>query len=73
MTYVMANKRNLFSNSDFVHTVSYSLFFSTISLFITMKMIPIFMELNHKKKIFGVDINKCADIKDLSDPNRKEV
>jgi hypothetical protein len=36
-------------------------------------MIPNFMELNHSKKIFGVDINKCDDIKDLKDPNRKEV
>lgn len=73
MTYVFANKNTLFSNNDFVYTFSYSLFFSVISFFITIKMIPIFMEMNYKKKIFGVDINKCADIKDLSDPNRKEV
>jgi UDP-N-acetylglucosamine--dolichyl-phosphate N-acetylglucosaminephosphotransferase len=36
-------------------------------------MIPVFMEINHAKKIFGVDINKCEDIKNLADPERKEV
>jgi len=38
-----------------------------------MKMIPVFMQLNYAKKIFGVDINKCEDIKNISDPDRKEV
>ena len=60
-------------NRDFVHTFSYSLFFSLLALIVTIKMIPVFMEMNHKKKIFGIDINKVQDIKDLSDPGRKEV
>ncbi len=73
ITFIFANKKTLFSNEDFFHTITFSLIFSIAALFITLKMIPIFMELNHNKKIFGVDINKCQDIKDLSDPNRKEV
>lgn len=36
-------------------------------------MIPNFMKMNHKKGLFGVDINKVEDIKNLKDPNRKEV
>ncbi len=36
-------------------------------------MIPVFMAINHSKKIFGVDINKVEDPKDLKDPNRREV
>ncbi len=40
---------------------------------LTYKMIPNFMVINRSKNIFGVDINKVEDIKDLSDPNRKEI
>ena len=36
-------------------------------------MIPNFMVMNHKKGLFGIDINKVEDIKNLKDPNRKEV
>jgi UDP-N-acetylglucosamine--dolichyl-phosphate N-acetylglucosaminephosphotransferase len=50
-----------------------SLIISICAFRLTTKMIPIFMQINHSKKIFGVDINKVEDIKDLSDPNRKEV
>lgn len=31
------------------------------------------MEMNHKKKIFGIDINKVENIHILTDPGRKEV
>ncbi len=50
-----------------------SLGISIISFVLTYKMIPIFMELNYAKKLFGVDINKCEDIKNLADPDRREV
>lgn len=50
-----------------------SLIFSVIGFFITYKMIPNFMVMNHKKGLFGIDINKVEDIKNLKDPNRKEV
>jgi len=73
VTFVFANKQSLFSNEDFNHTIPFSLIISITAFFITLKMIPNFMELNYNKKIFGVDINKCHDIKDLTDPNRKEV
>lgn len=70
---MLAKREILKANSDFVHTFSYSLFFSLLSLFVTIKMIPVFMKMNHQKKIFGIDINKVQDIKDLNDPGRKEV
>lgn len=73
MTYVLAQRKVLMENSDFMHTFSYSLFFSFLAFFVTLKMIPVFMEMNHKKKIFGIDINKVQDIKDLNDPGRREV
>jgi UDP-N-acetylglucosamine--dolichyl-phosphate N-acetylglucosaminephosphotransferase len=57
----------------FSTSVGLTLIASVIAFIITYKMIPNFMELNYKKKIFGVDINKCEDIKILSDPNRKET
>jgi UDP-N-acetylglucosamine--dolichyl-phosphate N-acetylglucosaminephosphotransferase len=50
-----------------------SLLLSFIAFCITYKMIPVFMQMNHSKKIFGVDINKCEDIKNLNDPDRREV
>ena len=40
---------------------------------ITYKMIPIFMQMNYAKKIFGVDINKVEDITNKRDPDRMEV
>mgnify|MGYP001807886053 CR=1 FL=1 len=73
MTYIAAKRKVLMENTDFMHTISYSIFFSFLAFIVTIKMIPIFMEMNHKKKIFGVDINKVQDIKDLNDPGRKEV
>jgi hypothetical protein len=54
-------------------TIGLSLLMSLVAYFITYKMIPIFMVLNKEKEIFGVDINKCEDIKNKDDPNRKEV
>ena len=36
-------------------------------------MIPVFMQMNYAKKIFGVDINKVEDITNKLDPDRKEV
>jgi UDP-N-acetylglucosamine--dolichyl-phosphate N-acetylglucosaminephosphotransferase len=50
-----------------------SLGISILSFVLTYNIIPIFMELNHSKKLFGVDINKCEDIKNLADPDRREV
>ena len=47
-----------------------------LSLFgslLVYRLIPPFMEMLHLKKHFGIDINKVEDIKNLSDPNRKEV
>lgn len=73
LTYIFAKKNILLENSDFMHSFSYSLFFSFLAFLVTIKMIPIFMEMNHKKKIFGIDINKVQDIKDLNDPGRREV
>jgi len=73
MTYVFGKRKVLMENSDFMHTISYSLFFSLVAFVVTITMIPVFMEMNHKKKIFGIDINKVQDIKDLNDPGRKEV
>jgi len=72
-TYIAAKRKILTENYDFMHTFSYSLFFSLVAFLVTIRMIPIFMEMNHKKKIFGIDINKVQDIKDLNDPGRKEV
>ena len=72
-TYIYAHRKNLTQNNDFMHTINYSIFFSFLAFIATMKMIPIFMKMNHKKKIFGIDINKVQDIKDLNDPGRKEV
>ena len=40
---------------------------------ITFRMIPVFMQMNYAKKIFGVDINKVEDITNKLDPDRKEV
>lgn len=46
---------------------------SIFGAFLVYKMIPPFMEMLLNKKHFGIDINKVEDIKNLSDPNRKEV
>jgi hypothetical protein len=56
-----------------LYTILLSGLMSIVAFFTTLQLIPNFMEMNHSKKIFGVDINKCEDIKNLSDPNRKEV
>ena len=50
-----------------------SLAFSMVAFVMTYKMIPVFMQMNHAKKIFGVDINKVEDITNKLDPDRKEV
>ena len=44
-----------------------------VAFAITYKMIPIFMQMNYTKKIFGVDINKVEDITNKADPDRVEV
>ena len=36
-------------------------------------MIPIFKEMTLKANLFGVDINKCANYKDVNDPDRKII
>lgn len=40
---------------------------------ITFTLIPTFMEMMLKRKIFGIDINKVEDISNEKDPNRKIV
>ena len=70
---IYINKKTLSENRDFMHSISYSVFFSSLAFLVTIKMIPAFMEMNHLKKIFGIDINKVQDIKDLQDPGRKEM
>lgn len=47
--------------------------FSIIAYVITYVMIPVFMQMNYAKKIFGVDINKVEDITNKADPDRREV
>lgn len=66
--YEFLKKLNYFDQS-----IKYILFLSVLGAILTYKMIPPFMQIFLKKKHFGIDINKVADIKDLSDPNRKEV
>jgi len=58
---------------EFNLTIMLSLIASLCAFRLTYKMIPNFMVINRSKNIFGVDINKVEDIKDLSDPNRKEI
>ena len=64
---------NSVESKEYLQPIYLSLGLSMIAFFLTYKMIPIFMELNYAKKIFGVDINKCEDIKNLADPDRREV
>lgn len=54
---------------DFLTILALSIF----GAFLVYKMIPPFMEMLLNKKHFGIDINKVEDIKNISDPNRKEV
>lgn len=55
--------------TSFLYIIVISLFGSILAY----RMIPPFMEIFMKKKHFGIDINKVEDIKNLNDPNRKEV
>lgn len=73
LTYVLMNLLEFQKQKDFAYTMYYSLIFSSIAFVFTYKLIPNFMEINHGRKIFGVDINKCKDYKDPADPDRKEV
>lgn len=70
---VITNIDDLSRRDGFIDNLAFSLVVSFAGFVITYKMIPVFMGINYSKKIFGVDINKCANIKDLNDPDRKEV
>ena len=73
LVFVFLNILDFSMQKDFTYTLTYSLLFSLFAFIVTLKMIPNFMEINHKNDIFGVDINKCTDYKDKNDPQRKEV
>jgi hypothetical protein len=73
LMYTFFHKKILLENNDFIHTASYSLILSFLALVVTIKMIPVFMQMNHAKGIFGIDINKVQDRFDLTDPGRKEM
>ena len=71
--FIITNSEAFLQIQEFKNTILRSFIFSFAGFGITYQMIPIFMQMNYAKKIFGVDINKVQDIKDLSDPNRREV
>lgn len=72
-SYVFFQREKL-SQLDYFNTyIYYILILSGVGFITTYRMIPPFMEIFLKKRIFGVDINKVEDIKNLNDPNRKEV
>jgi hypothetical protein len=73
LTYLGLNIQKLLSIDHALITILLSILTSFVAFGTTYYMIPYFMELNKSKKIFGVDINKVNDIKDLKDPNRVEV
>jgi hypothetical protein len=71
--FIIMNLKTLFYIDSALQIILLSILMSLIAFAITYRMIPVFRELHKIKKIFGVDINKCADVKDLKDPNRIEV
>ena len=71
--YTILNWNRLSQIPNFSNTIFSILIMSILGFVFTYYMIPPFMIILHKKKIFGVDINKCEDIRNLADPNRKEV
>jgi hypothetical protein len=71
--YFVVNYSKFTQIEGFIFRSLFSLAFSLGALGITCKMIPIFMQMNYSKKIFGVDINKVEDITNKSDPDRREV
>ena len=59
--------------SPFLYSIIASQIFSVIGFLGTYYMIPIFKEMTLKANLFGVDINKCANYKDVNDPDRKII
>jgi len=58
---------------DSYASLSITVAFSVVSFFLTYLMIPPCIEMNLKKNIKGVDINKIEDPSNKDDPDRKEV
>ena len=71
--YLNINYKQFSKIEGFIFRICSSLGFSIVGFIITFRMIPVFMQMNYAKKIFGVDINKVEDITNKLDPDRKEV
>jgi hypothetical protein len=71
--YIVTHVNKLLSIDSALVIILLSSLMSIVAFAITYRMIPVFIELNKSKGIFGVDINKCDDIKNKNDPLRKEV
>jgi UDP-N-acetylglucosamine--dolichyl-phosphate N-acetylglucosaminephosphotransferase len=73
ITYLILYLNQFLTYPSFINIVGISLIFALIGFFITYKMTITFMPMTLKSGLKGIDINKCEDVHNLKDPNRKEV
>ena len=71
--YLILYLNQFLTYPSFINIVGISLIFALIGFFITYKMTITFMPMTLKSGLKGIDINKCEDVHNLKDPNRKEV
>ena len=72
-TYLILYLNQFLTYPSFINIVGISLIFALIGFFITYKMTITFMPMTLKSGLKGIDINKCEDVHNLKDPNRKEI
>ena len=71
--YLILYLNQFLTYPSFINIVGISLIFALIGFFITYKMTITFMPMTLKSGLKGIDINKCEDVHNLKDPNRKEI
>ena len=71
--YLILYLNQFLTYPSFINIVGISLIFALIGFYITYKMTITFMPMTLKSGLKGIDINKCEDVHNLKDPNRKEV
>ena len=73
LLYIILYLNQFLTYPSFIKIVGLSLIFAIIGLFLSYHMTLNFIPMNLNAGLKGADINKCEDIHNLKDPNRKEV
>ena len=73
LLYIILYLNQFLTYPSFIKIVGLSLIFAIIGLFLSYYMTLNFIPMNLNAGLKGADINKCEDIHNLKDPNRKEV